>query len=456
MLRIITLLILSLIMLSCAHHSSTPPLNVPHNWPVHDAKYRNSAANLPCIAWWKQFNDPNLNLLIDRSLNYNNDIKVAVANIEAAQGELKRIQLNWLPEVVGNAGYSSFPYLGFPGVLLNVVPSYTLNIFKQIKEQQQAKYELKATQAMHNGIRLAVISQVSGNYFNYLSQREELALLDSLATDLSRLITITQTMYQGGLEAKTNVEKAKAERSLIQAKKKMVQQNIIISENTLHYLLDENPGKLLSAYRFQDLNGQQMIIGALPLNIIENRPDMEQARQEFYAANTRIGIAFSNLLPTVNLALARGEIAKTANGFQLGQAIHFNQAIGEMPILKASTYGQLMEAKGLNKAAYYRYSNTLRKVLKDVSTALSAHDLYTRRLDDALRAKEELSHAYQLNKALYQRGIISHLSLIEDKIKLDELSIEVNHHKLEQLMTIVALYQDLAAGYNYVPAVLKD
>ncbi|QEY50665.1 TolC family protein [Legionella longbeachae] len=451
MIRTIGLLILSLILSSCAQHAQKPVLVVPDQWAAKNKHYMNSNENLTCFAWWKQFNDPNLNSFIDRGLIYNNDINIAVAHIEAAQGELKRVQLNWIPDVTGNAGYSSFPYLGFPGVLLTAVPTYTLNIFKQIKEQQKARYELKATKSMYHGIRLAVISQIASNYFNYLSQVEQLSLLHALEQDLSKLITISKTLYQGGLYARTEVDLALTEFSLIQAKERVVQQNIVVRENALHYLLDENPDRVFVSRRFRDLNGQKMIIGALPINIIENRPDMEQAKQELFAANAGIGLSFAHLLPAINLAMARGEIAKVENGGQLGQAIHFNQAIVEVPFLKASTYGQLIKAKGLDKASYYRYSETLRKVLRDITNDLSAHELYTRRLNDVLKAERELSKVYRLNQTLYQRGIISHLSLIKEKVRLDELAIEVNQHKLEQLITVVNLYQDLAAGYNYIP-----
>lgn len=451
MIRTIGLLILSLILSSCAQHAQKPVLVVPDQWAAKNKHYMNSNENLTCFAWWKQFNDPNLNSFIDRGLIYNNDINIAVAHIEAAQGELKRVQLNWIPDVTGNAGYSSFPYLGFPGVLLTAVPTYTLNIFKQIKEQQKARYELKATKSMYHGIRLAVISQIASNYFNYLSQVEQLSLLHALEQDLSKLITISKTLYQGGLYARTEVDLALTEFSLIQAKERVVQQNIVVRENALHYLLDENPDRVFVSRRFRDLNGQKMIIGALPINIIENRPGMEQAKQELFAANAGIGLSFAPLLPAINLAMARGEIAKVENGGQLGQAIHFNQAIVEVPFLKASTYGQLIKAKGLDKASYYRYSETLRKVLRDITNDLSAHELYTRRLNDVLKAERELSKVYRLNQTLYQRGIISHLSLIKEKVRLDELAIEVNQHKLEQLITVVNLYQDLAAGYNYIP-----
>ncbi|CDZ78952.1 Toluene efflux pump outer membrane protein TtgC precursor [Legionella massiliensis] len=434
-------------MSSCTHHPQA--IKVPQKWPVIDKNYRNSEEQLPCLAWWKKFNDPSLNTMVDKALIHNNDLKVAMANIEAAQGELKQVQLNWIPDVTGNAGYSSFPYLGFPGVLLNVVPAYTINIFKQIKEQQRAKHELKITQAMFQGTRLAVISQVSSAYFSYLSQIEQLTLVHNLERDLAKLITISQSMYEGGLYSRTNVELAKTELSLTQAKERVVQQNIVINANALHYLFDENPGALAVNSHFKNLNTNQIVLGALPFNIIENRPDLEQAKQELMAANAGIGIAVSNWLPSINLALARGEIAKVANGGQLGQAIHFNQAIAEIPLLRASAYGQLLKAKGLDKASYYRYTDTLRKVLRDVTNDLSAHDLYSKRLNDISKAERDLRKAYSLDQALYKKGIISHFNLIETKVRLDKLAIEVNQYKLEQLLTIVTLYQDLAAGYNY-------
>ena len=56
---------------------------------------------------------------------------------------------------------------------------------------------------------------------------------------------------------------------------------------------------------------------------------------------------------------------------------------------------------------------------------------------------------YQLNHDLYQQGIISYVQLLEEKIKLDKIKILVNTHKLEQTLTVVNLYQDLAVGYGY-------
>jgi multidrug efflux system outer membrane protein len=449
--RKISLLISSLMLISCTHSEYTThsDLSIPQEWAVSNNKYLDTDVNLVCLPWWQQFNDPILNNLIDEGLRYNNDINIAMANIEAAQGELKRVQLNWIPEVGAVGGYSSFPDLGYPGVLLAIVPSYTLNIFQQIKEQKKANYELKATAAIHDAVRLAIIGQIASSYFSYVAQLEQLELLTSLENDLAKVASVSESMHRGDLYSKVEVQQAETALNLIQARKKVVEHNIVVSQNSIKYLLNKNPGHLSEANQFSQLSGQQLIIGALPLNIIENRPDMQQAKYELEASNEGIGLAFSNYLPTVQLSMARGEIATVPNGYHLGTNIYFDQALLEVPILEASVYGQIQKAKGLNKASYYRYTDTLRKVLRDVSNALSAHDLYTKRLDDTLKAENSFREVHQLNDDLYQRGIISNLELIDTRIQLTHVALMANQHKLEQFITIVNLYQDLAAGYNY-------
>ncbi len=306
---------------------------------------------------------------------------------------------------------------------------------------------------MRDGVRLAVIGQVSASYFSYISQVEQLALLQRLEADFAQLVNIAQNMNTGGLYPETEVARVQSAWQRIKAREKVVQQNIVISRNALHHLINEMPGDFTSTRTFDQLSGEHMIIGALPFNVIENRPDMQVAAQELAASNADIGIAFSHLLPTIELRGAYGDIATTPNGWDLGKYFSFNEFLLEVPVLKASAFGEIAKTKGLNKASYYRYTDTLLRVMRDVNNDLSAHDLYTQRLNDLLIAQEHTQQVYDLNHDLYQRGIISYQALIKERILIDETAIEVNQYKLDQFMTIVNLYQDLAVGYNYMPEV---
>lgn len=454
MLKKFSLLCLSIFSTSCAYFSNeSPPASPPpaDNWNTKDSLYTIDTTNLPYLAWWKKFNDPTLNQLIESGLVNNNSIQISMGNVEAAQGELKRVELNWVPSLSTNVGYSSFPNLGFPGALIAVIPTYTINIFSQIKEQKKANYELLAAKAEDDGVRLAVIGQIANSYFTYSSALDEQRLFAQLDHDLAELITIASSIYKSGLTPEMDLDQAKSELNLIKAQERVIQQNIVVSQNALRFLLNQNPDKIKLTRKFADLDGNQIIIGNLPLTVIENRPDMIRATNELKAANEGIGLAFSNLLPTIQLSAARGAIGTSDNAYTIGTPIYFNQALLEIPLFNASVYGQIDKAKGLNKASYYRYTETLRKVMRDVNNDLSAHDLYSKRLNDTVTAKNDIQRAYDLNNSLYKKGIISYMALLKNKIKLDNLMILVNRNKAEQFITIVNLYQDLAGGYNYTP-----
>ncbi len=448
-------IILSLFTVSCSLNTRFKPkgpIQVPDNWHEHDKRFVASQVNPACFVWWTRFHDPMLENLIATGLQQNNNIQVARANIEAAQGELKRIKLNWIPSIGSNVGYSSFPYLGYPGVIVTAIPTYTLNILSQIKEQQRAKYELRITRNMRDTVKLTVITQIAINYFGYLAQKERLSLLQQVELDLSQSIKIYQAAYHGGLSAAIDLDKLKSSLSTVQSQEMIIRKNIVIHQNAIRYLLNQNPHDLPETYPFSHLDTQRLVVGTLPIQVLESRPDMMQATQALKAANAGVEIAFSHFLPSIQLSLARGDIATVPNGGTLGLPVHFNQALLQAPILTLSTLGEWDKAKALSKASYFRYQDTLRRVLREVNDDLAAHEYFSERLAHTVVAEKQYAASYQLNQQLYKNGIMSYLDLLDEKVRLDKIKIKVNEHKLDQLMTIVHLYQDLAAGYGCIDA----
>lgn len=118
------ILILNCFLLSCGCSMFSTPDNssVPDSWTTQNRIFQNTESNLPYLAWWEKFNDPTLNYLIESALKNNNTIQISMANVEVAQGQLKAVELNWIPSLSTNIGYSSFPDLGFSW---SIICSYT-------------------------------------------------------------------------------------------------------------------------------------------------------------------------------------------------------------------------------------------------------------------------------------------------------------------------------------------
>src|SRR5207247_778675 len=127
------------------------------------------------------------------------------------------------------------------------------------------------TKNIRDTVKLAVIAQISGNYLSYLAHVERLKLLLQIEHDMSNTIGIYQSAYQGGLSSDIDLAKMKSDLDLVKSEEMIIRKNIVIHQNAIQYLLNKNPKELGPTPAFHTVNPNQLVIGALPLNTIENR-----------------------------------------------------------------------------------------------------------------------------------------------------------------------------------------
>lgn len=452
-------LLLPFILVGCmqkAYHK--PDVEVINRWSVADRNLSTAdEQNTPYLAWWRGFNDPTLNRLIERGLRYNNRLNMSRGHIEAAEGELKKVRYQWIPTTDIMFGYSRNPATGFPGILGVIIPSYVLNIVHQIKEQKKARYTLAQIKAEDDALKLTIIAQLTASYFTYQAEMERKQLLKVLATDLLQLADISQKVYKGGLTSDIEQQELFAQSRVIRGEQEVIEKNIIVSRNAIRYLINLNPGEIITTVKFSNLNNNQFIPGSLPLTVLENRPDLQMAENRLRASNEGIGLAASNLLPTITLDLIGGKAAGDSRYIWPHQNVYFNDQLLRTPILKMSVLGDIATAKGLDKVSYFNYIDTLQKALRDTTNALSANERFTNKLKKTQEAQSYLAKSYELNRRLYKRGIQNYVDMLKTKIILDRININLNEDKLLQLLTIVTLYQELAGGYRAdEPIPVKD
>lgn len=448
--HLVKIILLSVILAGCytePYHK--PNVEVVNKWSVTDKNVKKmDDKNTPYVAWWRDFKDPTLNQLIERGLISNTSLNMSRGSIEAAQGELKKIRYQWVPTLDLLTGYSRNPATGFPGVLIVLIPNYTINIIHQIREQKQAKYTLAQVKAEDDALKLTIISQISASYFTYLAEMERKQLLETLASDLIRLAKVANKVYQGGLSSEIEQEELYSQVNMIQGELEVTERNIIISRNAIRYLLNQNPGDIKTSKQLLQLKNHTLIPGSLPLTVLENRPDMQVAENRLRASHEGIGLAESNLLPTVQLDFIGG-LAAGDNRYALPkETVKFNDQLLKAPIIDMSVLGAVAKAKGVNKVSYFNYIDTLQKALRDTTNALSENERLTNKFQQTAYAQKHLAKAYNLNHRLYQTGIQSYVETLKSKISLDKVNISLNQDKLQELLSVVRLYQELAGGYR--------
>ena len=439
-----------LLLVSCGYFNNyqKPNILVRNHWTAPDRYISHSNdKKLPYIAWWRGFNDPTLNALIAKGLKCNNTLNMSRGNVEAAAGELRKIRYQWVPTTGLILGYSAFPALGFPGVIAALNPRYLINIFEQIKQQKQAKYQLEQEKAEDDSVKLLVLSDIAAAYFTYLAEVDRKMLIQTLTQDITELAVIAKKVYTDGLSSDIDPEILDSQVNMILGKLEVVNQNIILAQNAIHYLINENPGQIKTTAKFRELKHAYFVPGNLPITVLENRPDMRKAGYRLRASNEAVGVAASNLLPSIFLDYIGGVGAGNSQYTFPHKSINFNDQLALAPIIKMTVLGEIDKAHGLEKVSYFNFLDTLQKALSSATNALSAHYRYTNKLKQTTQSVRHLEKAYKLNVALYKGGIQTYVDTLNSKIILDKMYITQNQDQLLQLLAVVKLYQELAGGY---------
>lgn len=428
---------------------SKPNTQNQSSFPSRDTLAVTESANLPMMAWWKSFNDPQLDSLIESALKNNNNIQAAIGNIVAAEGQLRQVEFNWIPTAPVAAGYNSRTFVG-QGYYFAGTPSYSLNVFQQIRSQQYAEANYEAVRAAKDTVRLSVISSTVTGYFTLLGQDYQLQLQKQLVQDLGDLLKFAKVQYKEGFISLYQVQSYEQQYENANAQIPIIENNIVASQNALRVLLNENPGNIQRGLKFNQLNSYGVIPTNLPSDVLRNRPDVRQAEQQLMAANANIGVATSSFFPSIGLTGNGGTAANALSSlFTAGSDYWVNAASVSMPFLNFGIYGQIQQAKGQYYASYYNYLQTVRGAFASVDNDLSAHQQLTISLDSQKRNYDSASLQYKLATDSYKDGLYSKPTLLQNAVTMDQAAIVVQQSKLQQLGTIVQLYQDLGGGYAY-------
>lgn len=469
MLKWFGIIVIVFMILGCSYFAPDyhkPQVDIPDKWSANNLNITPISESLPYLAWWQKFDDPELNYYIESSLKNNLTIQGARISLEAAQSQLSTVKLNWIPMLnlfggtIGGGSQNSFAPIGNLGLIGNsgaffaILPAYTLNVFTNYTLQKQAEYNFEAAKNAELSIRLGIIGQVTTSYFTNLAQQQLVEQLTELDKDGNQLIIITQALNKKGLSNNISIEELKSKQQLVKGQLIIAQKNLLATQNALRYLMNQTPGTLIFKNKFININPNQVIPGNLPVAVIGSRPDVMEAEARLKAANEGISVTSSALLPSVNLnyffaqgagtqSISNPASVSTSNSNQQSYyAAYANWNIAP------SLFGQIDMSKATFKAALNNYKQVVNGALHEVDNALANNNGYNQKMNNDKQAYQNLSNIIQSKEALHKRGLTTYMLVLMSKIEQDLMAIDMTQTKLQQLVSLVVVYQSLGGGYQ--------
>lgn len=414
-------------------------------------------------AWWKAFNDPILDQLIDSALVNNADIQLASARIEEADAVLRQAGAALFPAIDGNAGSnhsriseksSSPPPAGASVIRKDLNASlstaFELDFWGKLRRASEAaKAQALASRYGKDTVELTLVGLIAQNYLNLRAIDAQLAVTQETQANREASLRISQSRLQAGLASQLDVQQALGGQAAIEVQSADLRRQRAVAEHQLA-LLSGNLALKLAAGDLRQLPQPPLPPSGLPSALLEARPDLAQAEAQLVAANARIGVAKAALFPTISLTGSIGSQSKDLANLFTSQAGTWSGGLSLfMPIFNAGRLSaHVDEISAQQKQAAASYLKTVQTAFKEVSDALVTAE--ESRQGEAAQASQ-LAAAKQtltLAQARYEAGYSRYLEVLDAQRSANDSSLGFIRSRQAQLAAAVDLYKALGGGWQ--------
>jgi NodT family efflux transporter outer membrane factor (OMF) lipoprotein len=457
-----------------------PEIPVPDHYaaaPVPGSAGSTSGASASAIdlaSWWQAMQDSELDSLITRAIAANPDVEIALDHLQAARTFEAGLLGTVLPDAQGSAaaarGTGSDLARGRAAQTLVSADNSTglkhineiggfdslweLDLFgKYRREIQAAQADAQALAAARNGVLVAVIADVARAYIELRGTQLHLATLQATIQALQESQRIVHIRYQRGITNELDVTLADRELADTQAQLAPLQAQVSAGQDAVATLLGRYPEDLVA-----ELSAPAMIPATpelaptgLPLQLLRQRPDIQQAERQLAAASARIGVATANLFPDVAVT--------GAIGFQR-QGLGTDPAVGQhiwsagpsilWPLLDFGTLDAQVDIADLNtRALLVNYRKTIQSAVSEVDTSLAGYAAQQARLEKLGVAVTASQRAVTLAQERYERGLTDYLNVVDAQRQSYAIQAEYIEAQSAAGDQFVALYRSLGGGWQH-------
>ena len=466
---ILTTMAASLVLAGCVSVGpdyQRPALDVPTSLNVAATPGKSAAADY--MAWWKAFNDPALNALLDEARANNQDLVLAAGRVEEARALAVGTNSNRYPTVDANITPTKLRTSQHAGLLpagaepiswdykLGLSASYELDFWgKLARADEAARARLLAQEANQGVVLTSLYSNLAQTYFSLRASDAQLALADVTLKTRQEKLRLQKKLYASGTIGELDLhiadsEEAAAEISLAQAK-----QAVANTESALAVLVGLSPSAIAKPViaRGSDIDGlyQQLRVPAdLPSNLLERRPDIVAAEQTLVAANADIGQAKAQYFPTLKLSSGVGYESQGLKDLINPASMLWNIGANlTQPVFRAGAIGAVVSGAEARKTqALAQYVQTVQGAFRDVHDALNNATANEQIYTSGQHRVSALKDSLRLAELRYKNGYSSYLEVLNAQRDLWQAQVTVIDTQRAHLSAVVSLYKAVGGGWD--------
>jgi NodT family efflux transporter outer membrane factor (OMF) lipoprotein len=411
--------------------------------------------------WWRLYNDPVLDGLVQQALAANKDIAVATANIAIARANLRGATSERLPQTnVGASaqygrpdGLNRAPGQSYDWALTTGFDvAYEVDLFGRVRRGvEAARADVGAAEAERDSVRVVVAAETARAYGDILSSQRRLEVAKHTIDLLDATVRLAGKRFEAGRTSRLDVVRVTALRDQQRAHIPELEAELESATFRLATLTGHTPAER------PVVNGSGKILElAQPIPVgdgralLARRPDVREAERRLAASTARIGVATADLYPRITLGGSIGAAATSLASLFTGGAVGLLAG----PLLswgfpnQDAARARVAGARAQSQADLARFDKSVLTALEETETALSRYANEIERRQSLKSARDQAEQAARITRAQLREGRADSLAVLDAERTLAQSEADLAEADARLVDAQVDLFRALGGGWQ--------
>ncbi len=422
--------------------------------------------------WWTLYRSPELNSLIASAMQNSPNLVAAENTLLEAEENVRAEQGGFFPTVSGSfqaereqissaqlasagetgaAASGNFTIPPFTVYDASVSASYNPDVFGGVRRQveslvAQADYERYELEAAYLTLTANIVT-AAVNEASLAAQID--ATRQVIGAEQSQLDILNKQFNFGGVpKADVLNEQATLESAI--AGLPSLRSQLAQARNQLADLVGTYPASFhVEDFTLGALTLPENLPVSLPSNLVNQRPDIQEAAAQLHEASANLGVATANMLPQIPLSASFGHEALDSGSLFTPQTLMWSLVAGiTQPIFEGGTLSARRKAALYTlRSAGATYQETVLGAFENVANALQALQFDAAALDANDAAAQAAANSLTVTQNQFKLGGQPITAVLTAQTTYQNAIIARVKAQALRLSDTAALYQALGGGW---------
>jgi NodT family efflux transporter outer membrane factor (OMF) lipoprotein len=448
-----------------------PEAEVMPNWLEAGAYKQITAKSEDYRDWWRSFNDPVLDKLIQNAYQQNLSLRIAGVRVLGARAQLGAAAGQLYPQSQKATGsvqkdrLSVTSPLSGPGTPISfwssqvgLTASWEIDFWGKFRRAvESADAGLMAAVSDYDNALVSLTGDVANSYVSLRTLEKRLRIARQNVEVQKKSLQIATARWKGGTTSKRDVEQAQTVLESTEANIPTLEAQLRQTQNALCVLMGMPPsdlGEMLGPKSDIPAPPPQVAVG-IPADLMRRRPDIQSAEWKAAAQCAQIGVARANLFPAFSLSGAFGLQASDVAPFTLANMFDWRSRTASLgPSIQWNflNYGQITNQVRFQDAKFQEllitYQNTVLQAQQEVENALIGFLKAQQRARKLAEATAAAQRTVDLSVLQYRQGITDFTTVLTAEQSLltqqDNLALTLG----DISNNLVGMYRAMGGGWQ--------